>query len=57
MGEKVLLSSKTLHLTGTKKLQARFVGSFRVLERVGKTACWLDLRASFKDVHNVFHVS
>ena len=55
--KKVLLSSKTLHLAGTRKLQARFVGSFRVLERVGKTACRLDLRGRFKDVHNVFHVS
>ena len=57
MGEEVLLSSKTLHLAGTRKLWARFVGPFRVLERVGKTAYRLDLRGRFKDVHNVFHVS
>ena len=57
MGEEVLLSSKTLHLASSKKLQARFVGPFRVLERVGKTAYWLDLRGRFKVVHNVFHVS
>ena len=37
MGEEVLLSLKTLHLAGTKKLRARFVGPFRVLER-----CWED---------------
>ena len=54
MGEKVLLSSNTLHLKGTKKLGARFVGPFRVMERVGKTAYRLDLRGRFKDVHNVF---
>ena len=57
MGEEVLLSSKTLHLAGDRKLWARFVGPFRVLERVGKTAYRLDLKERFKDVHNVFHVS
>ena len=36
VGEEVLLSSKTLHLAGTRKLRARFVGPFRVLERVGR---------------------
>ena len=57
MGEEVLLSSKTLHLAGTKKLRARFVGPFRVMERIGKIAYRLDLRGKFKDVHNIFHVS
>ena len=57
MGEEVLLSSKTLHLAGTRKLWARFVGPFRELECVGKTAYRLDLRGRFKDVHNVFHIS
>ena len=57
MGEKVLLSSKTLHLAGIRKLQARFVGLFRVLERIGKTAYRLDLRGRFQDVHYVFHIS
>ena len=57
MGEEVLLSSKTPHLAGTKKLRAGFVGLFRVMERIGKAAYRLDLRGRFKDVHNVFHVS
>ena len=53
----MLLSSKTLHLAGTRKLRARFLGPFRVMERTGKTAYRLDLRGRFKDVHNVFYVS
>ena len=53
----MLLSSKKLHLAGTRKLIARFVGTFRVVERIGKTAYTLDLRGRFKDVHNVFHIS
>ena len=57
MGEEVLLSLKTLHPDGTKKLWARFVGPFSLLERIRKTAYRLDLRGRFKDVHNVFHVS
>ena len=53
----MLLSSKTLHLAGTKKLRSRSVEPFRVLERIGKTAYRLDLRRRFKGINNVFHVS
>ena len=56
MGEEVLLSSNKLYLAGTRKLRARFVGLFRVMERVGKIAYRLDLMGRFKDVHNVLHV-
>ena len=57
MGEKVLLSSKTLHIAGIRKLWARFVGPFRVIERIGKAAHRLDLKGRFMDIHNVFYVS
>ena len=53
----MLLHSKTLHLAGTRKLRVRYVGPFRVLERIGKTAYRLDLRGRFNNVHNVFHMS
>ena len=53
----MLLSSKTLHLEGTRKLKARFVGPFKVMEHIGKTAYRFDLKGRFKQVHNIFHVS
>ena len=53
----MLLSSKKLHLAGTRKLRARFAGPFRVMEHVGKIAYRLDRRGRFKDVHNVLHES
>ena len=57
MGEEVLLSSNTLRLAGTRKLRSRFIGPFRVLKRIGKTAYRLYLRGKFKNVHNVFYIS
>ena len=57
MGEKVLLSSKSLHLAGFKRLKARFLGPFRVIEHIGKITYALDLRGRFKSVYNVLHVS
>ena len=53
----MLLSSKTLHLAGTRKIRARIVEPFRVMELIGKTAYRLDLTGRFKDIHNVFCVS
>ncbi|KAK8949163.1 hypothetical protein KSP39_PZI006059 [Platanthera zijinensis] len=40
-----------------RKLDPRYVGPFRILERIGVSAYRLDLPASFPGVHNVFHVS
>ena len=53
----MLLSSNTLYLAGNKKLKARLLGPFRVLERIRKTAYRLDLRRRSKGFHNVFYVS
>ena len=57
VGERVLLSSKTLYLVGTRKLSASYVGPFRVMECIGKAAYRLDLVGRFKQVYNIFHVS
>ena len=54
----MLLSLKTLHLVGTKKLRARFVGLFRVLERIKNMAYRLELKGRFKQVYSIFfHIS
>ena len=57
VGQSVLLSTKNLRVRGTPhKLQRRFVGPFRVVERVGKLAYRLQLPDDWK-IHPVFHVS
>ena len=58
----LLLATKNLHLQGPRKLQDRFVGPFRVLQRIGETAYKLDLsggrhRQALRNIHDVFHVS
>ncbi|XP_027109316.1 uncharacterized protein [Coffea arabica] len=40
-----------------KKLQPRFVGPFKILQRVGKVVYRLELPSSLSRVHDVFHVS
>ena len=39
------------------KLSPRFIGPYRITERVGKVAYRLDLPSELGNVHNVFHVS
>ena len=57
VGDMVLLSTKNLRLpVPKKKMAARFVGPFKVLDTVGAQAYRLALPAQYR-VHNVFHVS
>ena len=57
VGYWVLLSTSNLYLATVRKLFQWFVGPFKVIQRVGKTANKLDLLGHFTGVHNVFHVS
>ena len=57
VGDWVLLSTSNLHLATGHKLHQWFVGPFKVLQRVGKTAYKLDLQGCFTGVYNVFHMS
>ena len=62
VGDLVLLATKNLRLQGPCKLQDHFVGPFRVLQKIGKTAYKLDLSGgcyhqALRNIHDVFHVS
>jgi len=60
-GDEVLLRvspTKGVVRFGTKrKLSPRFIGPFKIKERVGKLAYRLELPESMRGVHDVFHVS
>jgi hypothetical protein len=57
-GDKVLLKTAHLQLKlpGPQKLGPKWVGPYKILERVGKVSYRLELPANLK-IHNVFHVS
>ena len=58
VGDKVLLSTRNLNLTGSCKFKDKFVGPFVVQQRIGEVAYKLDLsHAALRNVHPVFHVS
>ena len=59
VGDKVLLSTRNLNLTGSRKFKDKFVGPFVVQQRIGEVAYRLDLlsRAALHNVLPVFHVS
>jgi hypothetical protein len=58
VGSEVLLSTKHINvkMKGTPKLLPRWVGPFKVLQKVNPVAYKLDLPASLK-IHPVFHAS
>ena len=58
----MLLNTRNLRLHGPRKLHDRFIGLFKVTERIGQTAYHLDLsgrknRQALRGIHDVFHVS
>ena len=56
VGDWVLLNTSNVHIETVRKLRQRFVGPFKVLQCVGKTAYKLDLQVRFTGVHNVFYM-
>ena len=55
-GDHVWVSTRYMAPTGNRKFQPRYIGPYRILERIGKVAYKLDLPPSMT-VHPVFHVS
>lgn len=56
VGQWVLLRSRNLRLKGSPKLWPRYIGPFRVLQRIGSRAYRLGLPEKYSRVHNVFNV-
>ena len=58
VGAKVLLSTRNLHLHGTRKFRDRLVGLLVMTEHYCETAYRLDLsyHVALYDIHHVFHV-
>nr|GEZ69241.1 putative reverse transcriptase domain-containing protein [Tanacetum cinerariifolium] len=61
VGDKVMLKVSPwkgfVHFGKRRKLNPRYVGPFKVLERIGDVAYKLDLPKELSRVHNTFHVS
>mgnify|MGYP004711357075 CR=1 FL=1 len=60
VGDKVFLKITPLKaslMAGKgKKLQPRFVGPYKVIQRIGSVVYKLELRLNLSRIHNVFHV-
>ena len=39
------------------KLNPRFIGAYKVIEKVGPVAYWLAISPELEKIHNIFHVS
>ena len=55
----VLVKTDHLHLPQgyTRKLAAKFIGPFRVVEQINPAAFRVALPAEYSRLHNVFHAS
>ena len=54
---KMITFKGRVRISGRRKLDPRYLGPFKVIERVGMVAYKLDLPAKMDAFHNVFHVS
>src|SRR5580692_5004458 len=54
VGQEVWLEGKNLHIIGSKKLNPRCYGPFKITEQIGSSAFKLDLPPNMR-IHNVFY--
>jgi len=54
---KMITFKGRVRISGRRKLDPRYLGPFKIIERVGKVAYKLELPTAMDAFHNVFHVS